>query len=102
MKARLLYFIFVVAAIAAGLASRAYQEYLPLFVSRHFGDALWAVMIYFGLRMLLPRYRLLHSFGLALLLCFSIEFSQLYQAEWIHHIRSTTLGASFWGRASYL
>ncbi|MCQ6560446.1 DUF2809 domain-containing protein [Paenibacillus mendelii] len=47
------YFIMLVIVIMLGLGSRMTIEYIPEFVSRHAGDALWASMIYMGFRILL-------------------------------------------------
>ncbi|WP_438350030.1 DUF2809 domain-containing protein [Paenibacillus sp. FA6] len=81
-----------------GICSRAFSDVLPLFVSRHFGDALWASMIYFGCRILFVQQKLLISVYLSLIFSFTIEFSQLYQADWIIGIRSTLLGALILGK----
>ncbi|REE94523.1 uncharacterized protein DUF2809 [Paenibacillus taihuensis] len=78
-----------------GLAVRRYSEVLPERIANHAGDALWACMIYFGVRFCF--YRL--SIGIdtaaiiSLSICFADEFTQLYQADWINQIRATTLGA---------
>ncbi|WP_082198264.1 MULTISPECIES: DUF2809 domain-containing protein [Bacillales] len=76
-----------------GFSSRRYADMLPVFVAEHAGDALWASMIYFGIRLLWVRKSLLWAALVGILFCFGIEFSQLYQAEWIQAIRSTFLGA---------
>ncbi len=34
----------------------------------------------------------------SVLFCFAIEFSQMYQAPWINHIRATTLGGLVLGK----
>jgi len=90
-KQRLGYGLAVLVTIALGLASRRYAEVLPPLVAAHAGDMLWAMMVYFGLRILLYR-----RYGIAvlaaLLFCYAIEFSQLYQAEWIRQLRDTTIG----------
>nr|WP_138755363.1 DUF2809 domain-containing protein [Paenibacillus sinopodophylli] len=76
-----------------GYSSRHYAERLPEFVAVQMGDTLWASMVYFGIRMLGASVRLRVSVLLSFLFCFGIEFSQLYQAEWIQVIRGTTWGA---------
>ena len=81
-----------------GICSRAFSDVLPLFVSRHLGDALWASMVYFGCRILFLQQRLLVSVYISLIFSFTIEFSQLYQADWINGIRSTLLGALILGK----
>jgi hypothetical protein len=64
------------------------MEGVPTF----FGDSLYAVMIYFGMRMFFINLNLKKTAIFALLLCFVIEFLQLYNALWMLEIRRTTLG----------
>ncbi|URJ46525.1 DUF2809 domain-containing protein [Paenibacillus polymyxa] len=97
-KARAAYLIAVVVTILLGLGSRVYSSRLPEFVADHFGDALWACMIYFGLRMLWVNRQLSVALWGSLLFCFAIEFSQMYQVPWINHIRATTLGGLVLGK----
>jgi hypothetical protein len=79
--------------MALGYGSREYGESLPAFVADHFGDAFWASMIYFGVRAVFVKISLLKAVMFSLLFCFGIEFSQLYQAEWINGIRSSLIGS---------
>lgn len=98
LRIRLNYIIIVIAVALLGMGSRVFADVLPLFISKHFGDALWASMIYFGVRALLinkPRY---WAFGISMLFSFCIEFSQLYQADWINELRTTLLGSLVLGR----
>ncbi len=97
-KTRAAYLVAVLVMILLGLGSRAFSTRLPAFVANHFGDALWACMIYFGLRMLWVNRRLSVALWCSLLFCFAIEFSQMYQAPWINHIRATTLGGLVLGK----
>ncbi|QDY86093.1 DUF2809 domain-containing protein [Paenibacillus polymyxa] len=97
-KARAVYLVAVLVMILLGLGSRAFSTHLPAFVANHFGDALWACMIYFGLRMLWVNRQLSVALWGSLLFCFAIEFSQMYQAPWINHIRATTLGGLVLGK----
>ncbi len=100
-KQRLGYGLAVLVTIALGLASRRYAEALPPWVAVHAGDMLWAMMVYFGFRMLFYR-----RYGIAviaaLLFCYGIEFSQLYQAQWIRQLRDTTIGALVLGHGFLL
>ena len=84
---RIRYFILMLIVIALGIISRK-MEGVPIF----FGDILYAVMIYFGMRMFFINLNLKKTAILALLFCFAIEFLQLYDAEWMLEIRQTTLG----------
>ncbi|MDC8759643.1 DUF2809 domain-containing protein [Janthinobacterium fluminis] len=81
----------VLLVVAIGLASRA----LPLFpaaLGKYPGDALWALMIFVALGALWPGARGARLGWAALLICYAVELSQLYQAPWIRQIRSHTLG----------
>lgn len=67
-------------------------------VPTFFGDTLYAVMIYFGMRMFFINFNIKKTAILALLFCFAIEFLQLYDAEWMLEIRRTTLGHYVFGQ----
>ncbi|MGF9915052.1 DUF2809 domain-containing protein [Paenibacillus ehimensis] len=97
-RARVAYIAAVFAAIALGLGSRAFADRLPVFVAEHFGDALWACMVYFGFRACFAHWKVSFALWCSLAFCFAIEFSQLYQADWINRIRETTLGALVLGK----
>jgi hypothetical protein len=84
---RLSYFILIFAVIILGILSRKIDG-VPTF----FGDTLYAVMVYFGMRMFLINLNFKKSAMLAIVFCFCIEFLQLYRAEWMLEIRRTTLG----------
>ncbi|WP_224076484.1 DUF2809 domain-containing protein [Planococcus chinensis] len=90
---RILFIGAAVLCMALGLASRRFDEILPSFVSQHGGDAIWAMMIYFGFRFLLVKKSVSTALGMAILFCFSIEVSQLYQGDWINEVRNTVLGS---------
>lgn len=81
-----------VAVIALGLASRALPQYVPAALGKYPGDALWAMMIVFGLGLFATRAAPWKLALGGLLICFGVEFSQLYQAAWIVEIRAHTLG----------
>ncbi len=86
-KLRLKHLLCVVAVIAAGLVSRK-MAFIPLWL----GDALWAVMIYLLMRMIFIHTCIIKIAAWSLTFCFAIEISQVYQAPWINHIRSTLIG----------
>lgn len=93
MKPRIRYAIAVVITMVLGYSSRSFADSLPGFVAEHFGDALWACMIYYGFRTIGVHKNLFWAAGASLIFCFGIEFSQLYQADWINEIRRTFIGA---------
>jgi len=86
-NSRIQYFILVLIVIILGITSRKIVG-APTFL----GDTLYAVMIYFGLRMVFINLNLKKTAILALLFSFAIEFLQLYDAEWMLTIRTTTFG----------
>jgi Protein of unknown function (DUF2809) len=86
-NSRIQYFILIVIVIVFGITSRKIDG-VPTF----FGDTFYAVMVYFGMRMFFINLNLIKIAVLALLFCFTIEFIQLYSAEWMLEIRRTTLG----------
>ncbi|MGE7690370.1 DUF2809 domain-containing protein [Lysinibacillus sp. NPDC097214] len=95
---RVTYLIAIAITISLGLASRNWSTLLPSFVAQNAGDILWAMMVYFGFRLLLVRKSNLSAIWLSFLFSFGIEFSQLYQEDWINQIRGTTLGALILGK----
>ena len=84
---RIYYFLLIFTIIILGILSRKING-IPLF----FGDVLYAIMIYFGVRFVFIRSSYKIIIILALLLCFLIECFQLYTAEWMISIRKTTVG----------
>ncbi|NGZ75658.1 ribosomal maturation YjgA family protein [Saccharibacillus alkalitolerans] len=98
LRKRGIYLAAALAVMLSGLASRAYAASLPDFLAANAGDALWAAMVYLGVRLLLPERRRSLCALCALLLSFGIEFSQMYRAPWIDGLRHTVLGALILGR----
>lgn len=97
-RARAAYILAVFAVMALGLGSREFADMLHVFVAEHFGDALWACMIYFVVRTCFAHKQISFALWCSLAFCFAIEGSQLYQAGWIKHLRETTLGALVLGK----
>ncbi|MGG2467306.1 DUF2809 domain-containing protein [Paraclostridium bifermentans] len=92
MKIRIKYLVVTMFTMIMGLLSRKYMNIFPKAIDPFVGDMLWAMMVYFGLRFLIPKLKLTKTLILAIVFSFSIEISQLYQADWINNIRATTLG----------
>jgi hypothetical protein len=92
-KTRLLYFTLTILIIILGLISRRIA-FIPLFV----GDILWATMIFFILKSLLLNKDTKTLVIFSLIICFAVETSQLYQADWINNIRVTLPGRLILGR----
>ncbi|MBY0754224.1 DUF2809 domain-containing protein [Clostridium sardiniense] len=80
-----------------GLASRKYGSLLPNFLMEYSGDALWALMVYFGFSFVFIELSISKRGIIALVFSFSIEISQIYQGVWINKIRATTLGGLILG-----
>lgn len=89
----LVYGCCLVSVIASGLLWRSSLLPLPAALSKYGGDALWSLMVFFGLGFLFPRLSTFATAASALAFSFLIETSQLYHASWIDGIRSTRLGA---------
>ncbi|MDQ0555525.1 glycopeptide antibiotics resistance protein [Paeniclostridium ghonii] len=97
MKKRLIYLIITEVVMIMGLLSRKYMYIFPKSIAPFVGDMLWAMMVYFGFRFLNPKLKIIKTLILAIIFSFSIEISQLYQADWINNIRSTTIGGLILG-----
>ena len=87
MKSRIQYLILIIFTIIIGLLSRHFS-FIPLFI----GDVLWATMVYFIVRFLFINTTIKRVTIVALIFCYSIEFSQLYKAPWIDSLRHTLFG----------
>jgi len=84
------YSVLVVLLICIGLPARL-TDWYPPFVVTYVGDGLWAMMIYFLAAIFLPKFAPIRLFILCMIVTWLIEFSQLYQADWINTIRHLPL-----------
>lgn len=98
MKRRLHYAGLLAVTMVLGLASRQYGASIPPFVAEYAGDTLWALLVYWLVRMLWPRGSLQRAFMASLAFAFCIELSQLYQADWINAVRSNRFAALVLGQ----
>jgi hypothetical protein len=87
LKARIYYFFFFIATIFLGILSRK-VNFIPLCV----GDILYAIMIYLLIRIIFVNKKTLQLAIISLLICYNIEFLQLYQGEWMLELRKTLFG----------
>ncbi len=97
MKSRLAYFACALIVVPLGLASRQYPGLLPALISPYVGDALWALMVFFGMCAVFPTKPLRVPAVSALAFSYMIEISQLYHAPWIDAVRATRLGGLILG-----
>jgi Protein of unknown function (DUF2809) len=84
--------------IAGGLLIRFGPLGLPRFVVKYGGSALWALMIYWIVSTLLPRWRVVAVALLAGSVATSVEFLKLYHAPWLDSFRITLPGVLLLGR----
>lgn len=80
-------FLLLFLIIALGLLSRK-VSLLP----QETGDALWAMMVFCLMRIVMPKAGLLKVSLMALAISFAVEFSQLIRWQWLVDLRSTTVG----------
>lgn len=90
---RITYFIITLIVLFIGIVSREIAK-IPLF----FGDILYAVLIYIGIRFLFIHWNIYKTFIVSLLFCFSIEILQLVKFDWLVTLRTTILGQYILGQ----
>lgn len=91
-RIRLIYALLVLIVIALGLLSRKTAIIPPIA-----GDILYAIMMFLLIKFLFIRLRSGNVAIISLLICYSIELSQLYSAPWINELRNNRLGALILG-----
>lgn len=90
---RLYYLILMIAVIFLGIISRK-TDFIPLYI----GDTLYAIMVYLLIRIFLIKNSSVQIAIFSLISCYSIEFLQLYQADWIIAVRKTLFGRYILGQ----
>jgi len=90
---RITYFIITLIVLFIGIVSREIVK-IPLF----FGDILYAVLIYIGIRFLFIHWNIYKTVIVSLLFCFSIEILQLVKFDWLVTLRTTILGQYILGQ----
>ena len=90
-RSRVVYGMLMIAVLLLGLASRQFFGDIS-FIKTYVGDALWALMVFFGFAVLFNRWPTETIVLATLLFSFGIEISQLYHAPWIDNVRATRLG----------
>lgn len=91
-RSRLKLFILLLVVVILGLLSRSsYATGMPEFIQLYSGDTLWALALYILFAFVSPEVASKELLLVSLLVAFGIEFSQLYQADWINSLRSIKL-----------
>ena len=96
-RSRIWYFLAAVLTIMAGLASRHFSQVLPACLGKYPGDALWALMVFFGLGGVFCKVSSLQLSIGALGFSFGIEVLKLCDVPWLVSIRHTGLGHLIFG-----
>lgn len=92
---KLHYFLLIIATIIVGLLSRT--KIIPAIIYPYLGDYLYALMFFFIIAFIFDKMDSWKVALISLLLCYSIEILQLYQADWILTVRSYKLGGLILG-----
>jgi hypothetical protein len=92
MRLRIIYFLLAVLTICIGISARAVKAWFPDWINLWLGDLLYAVMMYFLVAAFCVKGSAQVKAFIALAICFCIEFSQLYQGEWLNDVRATLPG----------
>ncbi len=97
-RSRVKLFFLLLLVVATGLFSRSeHASILPVFVQTYAGDTLWALALFTFLAFVSSSAGTKELVMISLILAFVVEFSQLYQAEWINSIRNTVPGGLILG-----
>lgn len=89
---------FLAVVVLAGLLSRSHlAKHLPAFIATYAGDTLWALALFLFIGFLRPGIRTTTAALLTVGIAFAVEFSQLYQADWINAIRQSRIGVCLLG-----
>lgn len=89
--------VLLLSVILLGLASRHYPWLFPQAWGKYPGDALWSVAVYLAMAFIWPKISCIKLLFFSLSVSYCVELSQLYQAQWINHIRENAIGHLFLG-----
>ena len=96
-RKRLWYLFALLVTIALGLASRRFPNLLPSWLGKYPGDALWALMVFWGFGLLFPTLSSIRIAVFALAFSYEVEFLKLLQTPWLANVRHTTFGHIVFG-----
>lgn len=88
----------VVVTITAGIAVRFAPLGLPQFVVKYAGSMLWALMIYWIVSTLVPRWRVVNAALMACMVATGVELFKLYRSPGMDAFRVTLPGMLLLGR----
>lgn len=91
-RSRLGYVALAAVTTLLGLASRHYARQLPAWVGLYAGDALWALLVYWLVRLLQPDWPTGRAALVAGSWALATELSQLCQWPWLVALRHTWWG----------
>ena len=97
-RLRLIYLAVAIACIGIGLFLRWPALGLPWAVGKYGGSMLWAAMVYFGLRAILPRQRAVLVAIVAAAIAALGELTQLISVPGFDQFRDTLVGHLIFGR----
>ncbi|MBL0170627.1 MAG: DUF2809 domain-containing protein [Gemmatimonadaceae bacterium] len=98
-RLRMMYLVLVGATMALGLVVHWRGDMLGVDIRDVTGDALWAMMIAWGMGAWLPVTALRIRSAAALTICLAVEFSQLIHTPALDAARATTVGHLVLGNA---
>lgn len=98
MKRNIIYIILIVSFICIGLIIRKYNDFFGSIVGNYAPDTLWAIMVFFILRLLIRSKSNAFIFVFTIVFSYLIELSQLYHSPWIDYIRNNKLAALVLGK----
>jgi hypothetical protein len=99
IRSRVGYLVLASLTILAGLASRRYGPGLPGWVVAYAGDALWALLVFWLVGLLWPRWPSRGVGSTAWCVAVAVEISQLWHTSWLDALRHTTLGSLVLGQS---
>jgi hypothetical protein len=91
-RSRPVYAAAALAVVALGLWSRSESAGLPWAVAKYAGDALWGLVVFLGVGLVLPGLPTRAAAGLAAAFAGAVEVGQLYHAPWLDAARGTLPG----------
>jgi hypothetical protein len=86
------YPLLLAVTIVLGLASRQLPSALPVWLAKDPGDILYAVMVYWAVRLFLTNTPGLRPAIITTAVCFAVEFAKYIHAPWLDGFRLTLLG----------